>query len=600
MVEPNTPNPSDKSHRIPLRRKITLPYAFLAIVAGAVAAYLMTTVIVSRLEERFHNQLLEAGGQVADSVVRQEQKNLETWRLIAFTEGLPQAVRMMNEAALANIAGLAALNACQDLVDVLDVEGAPLFAAHRSPGSTCQDYTFTPWQDDYNGINLVQTIAAGTVDGRGDKFAGLVFMDGNWLLYTAGPIYASEGGRVGTLLVGTYLENLVRQLKSDALADVTVYGPDGRPLTSTFPETERADLALTPDLYRQVVERQDESILTSEFIKAGDEYIQALGLFEVRGGDDLGVIGAALPMQWIFSSAYPARNWLMAVFAVAIIAILLTGNLLASRIVKPVYQLVNASQQVAQGNLNQQVNIETGDEIGTLAVFFNRMVDGLRDRERVKDLFGRYVGDEVAQEILKGNIKIGGRRVEATVLFSDIRDFTSISEKSEPDMLVRSLQEYFTAMISEVEIQKGLINKFGGDSILALFGAPVYIPDHAQLAVHAALRMIDRLEEINTSRAERGEPALRVGIGVNSGPMVVGNMGTQERAEFTAIGDAVNVASRLSEMNKDGIDASIFISQSTMKKLDWMAESLELKDLGEILVKGKSEKVKVYAIVGWG
>lgn len=592
--------PLETTRRAPLRRKITLPYAFLAIVAGAVAAYLMTNVIVSRLEERFNNQLLEAGRQVADSIVRQEQKNLETWRLITFTEGLPEAVDLADSAALANIAGLAALNSCQDLVDVLDAGGAPIFAAHRVQGSTCQDFNFSPWQGDYNGLDLVQTISAGTIDNLGDKFAGLVSIDGNWIIYTAGPIYANEGGRIGTLLVGTYLENLVQKLKSDALADVTVYGVDGNPITSTFPEAERGNLSLTPDLYRQVVDTQDDSIITSEFILAGDDYIQSLGPLQVRGGQDLGVIGAALPKQWIFSSAYPARNWLMAVFAVAIIAILLIGNLLAGRIVKPVYTLVDASQKVAQGNLNQHVEIETGDEIGTLAVFFNRMVDGLRDRERVKDLFGRYVGDDIAREILKGDIPIGGRRVEATVLFSDIRDFSTISEQSDPDMLVRSLQEYFSAMISEVEIQKGLINKFGGDSILALFGAPVFVPDHAQLAVHSALRMIDRLEEINEDRTKRGEPVLRIGIGINTGPMIVGNIGTQERAEYTAIGDAVNVASRLSDMNKTINDASIFISQGTFEKLEWMADGLELKDLGEVAVKGKSEKVKVFAITGWG
>jgi len=323
-----------------------------------------------------------------------------------------------------------------------------------------------------------------------------------------------------------------------------------------------------------------------------------LGAFQVRGGRDLGVMGAALPAEWVHTAAYPARNWLIGIFAVAIVAILLMGNVIAGQIVRPIYQLVMASQEVARGDLSRQVVVKSKDEIGALSQFFNRMVSGLRERERVKDLFGRYVGDEIAEEILKGHLEIGGRRAYATVLFSDIRDFTALSEQSDPSQLIESLQEYFTAMISEVEVQQGIINKFGGDSILALFGAPVSRSDHAVLAVKAALRMSDRLVDLNRERLERGDRPLRIGIGVNSGDMVVGNMGTTDRAEFTAIGDAVNVASRLSDLNKQTPLASIFVSQSTYRRLGPLADDLIAECLGEVQVKGRADAVTVYAVLG--
>ena len=207
--------------RFRLRSKITFPYAILAVLMGAVAAYLMTEVVVGRFEERFSNQLLEAGRQAADSVVRQEQKHLETWRLISFTEGLADAVQAADSHALASIAGLAALNACQDAVDVLDEAGNPIFSAHRALTNLagCQDYDFDPWPVDYSQWEPVKKVSAGQVDSQGDKFAGLALVDGVWALYTAGPILNSNGDRVGILLVGTYLDVLVRQLKTDALAD---------------------------------------------------------------------------------------------------------------------------------------------------------------------------------------------------------------------------------------------------------------------------------------------------------------------------------------------------------------------------------------------
>ncbi len=465
--------------RYRLRNQITLPYTILAVVVGVVAAFLITQVVVSSMEERFGNQLLEAGGQAADSVVRLEQRHLETWRLVAFTHGLSDAILAADHKSLSTIAGLAALNACLDAIDVMNSDGKPVFSAHRDPAAPldCQRYSFEPWNIELGATGLVQKVAASTVDHLGDKYADLVPVDDQWILYTSGPIYSPSGDWAGSLLIGTYLDNAIRRFQADALADVTIYAADGQVLSTSFPVAEKDALAITPSIFSQVMENQGRLVLREPLEVAGDPYSQALGVFEVRSGQDMGVIGTALPVQWLLTAAVPARNWLIAVFGLAIAAILTMGNILATRIVTPIHHLVGASRRVAAGDLTPQVEAGSRDEIGTLAEVFNRMVLGLRERERVKDLFGRYMGEEIADEILKGNIEIGGRRVVATVLYSDIRDFTRLSERADPANLVASLQEYFTAMIAEIEVEQGLINKFGGDSILALFGAPVYRPD---------------------------------------------------------------------------------------------------------------------------
>jgi adenylate cyclase len=224
------------------------------------------------------------------------------------------------------------------------------------------------------------------------------------------------------------------------------------------------------------------------------------------------------------------------------------------------------------------------------------------ERHRTKTLFGRYVSSAVVEELLRREEKIGlgGIRQEITILFSDIRGFTAFSEGKPPEAVVTRLNEYFTAMTRVVFRHGGTLDKYLGDGLMAIFGAPVKYPDHAWRAVAAAIEMLERLEELNRQWQNKGEVTLDIGIGINSGSVVVGNIGSPERMDYTVIGEEVNLASRLEAMSKE-YKTQIIISERTIRYLDRneLPDGWELKNLGEVNVYGMQALVKIYTLVAF-
>jgi adenylate cyclase len=183
---------------------------------------------------------------------------------------------------------------------------------------------------------------------------------------------------------------------------------------------------------------------------------------------------------------------------------------------------------------------------------------------------------------------------DLTVLFSDIRGFTSISEKLAPEAVVKTLNEHLNMMVSVIFKYGGTLDKFVGDCVMAFWGAPLPQPNHAELAARAALEMIDGLEKLNQKWQSEGRPTLKIGVGINSGEMLFGNIGSEQRMDFTVIGDNVNLGSRLESATKD-LHASIVISDATYQRVRDLAK---VRPLGEILVKGKEHRIQVYELVG--
>ena len=215
----------------------------------------------------------------------------------------------------------------------------------------------------------------------------------------------------------------------------------------------------------------------------------------------------------------------------------------------------------------------------------------------IRNAFAKYVPEGVVKELLKnpGLLKLGGEEREVTVLFSDLAGFTSISENMSPPSLARLLNEYLTEMTNLVFLHDGIIDKYEGDAIMAEFGAPLTLSDHATRAVETALQMQWRLEELRQEWNKRGLPSLQCRIGINTGMMVVGNMGSHQVFDYTVIGDAVNLASRLEGANKV-YGTSVMISQFTRDKLDQVR--FRTRALDVIKVKGKSQPVKVFEVYG--
>ncbi len=229
----------------------------------------------------------------------------------------------------------------------------------------------------------------------------------------------------------------------------------------------------------------------------------------------------------------------------------------------------------------------SGDELGTLALSFNQMMRGLSERQALHDAFASYVDPQVAQRVLAEGTRIEGEETEVTLAFVDIRDFTSFAERASAREAVAYVNEFLELVVPVVTRHGGHANKFVGDGLLAVFGAPVRLPDHADRALAAAAEMA-------TCVRERFHDRLRIGIGVSSGPVLAGTVGGGGKLDFTVIGDAVNVASRVEEATRATGDTVLF-TEATRALLSH--EKLPLEPRGAISLKGRSDPVRIYALV---
>jgi len=259
--------------------------------------------------------------------------------------------------------------------------------------------------------------------------------------------------------------------------------------------------------------------------------------------------------------------------------------MLSKSILRPLRDLTRAVELVRMGDYNVAVPVTTGDELGDLAANFNQMVEGLAERERIREAFGTYLDQEIAEYILSEGFSEEGVEVEVTVLFCDVRDFTSFAERATPQEVVRALNRLFEVIVPIIARHGGHIDKFEGDGLLALFGAPEPFPDHADRAVRAACEIGETVND----EAEAGE--LRVGVGVNTGTVIAGAIGGAGRLNFSVIGGAVNVAAR-AEAQTRVTDDNILITGETWRRL---SHEFGAESRGRVELKGVAEPVALYA-----
>jgi class 3 adenylate cyclase len=270
------------------------------------------------------------------------------------------------------------------------------------------------------------------------------------------------------------------------------------------------------------------------------------------------------------------------------------GVLVARRITRPVSALTGGVARVAIGDLSQALPVRSNDEVGRLTRAFNDMLEGLRQRDFIRDTFGRYVSPEVARTLLESpeGLRLGGEKRVVTILMSDLRGYTRFAEQGDPAWVMEVLNGYLARMTEIIIGYGGTINEFIGDAVFAIFGAPIPHADHAERAAAAALAMQRAMAEINDDHVSRGFPRFEMGIGVNTGEAVVGNIGSAQRAKYAVVGSAVNVAARVEGSTVGG---QIFLSAAT-----WA----HVKDLAEVAppipveVKGLSEPLVLYELRG--
>jgi adenylate cyclase len=310
----------------------------------------------------------------------------------------------------------------------------------------------------------------------------------------------------------------------------------------------------------------------------------------------IGVVRLAISQEKILKSIRTGKIYIMVLTVVITFAGILLSLGLSMYFSGPITKLRVSAKALGSGQFSNRVSIYRNDEFGDLALAFNRMAEDLELNEKVKSSFGRYVTPEIVDMILKdpdSHYWMKGSKVEASVLFVDIRDFTSLSENKTPESIVDLLNEYFSRITESVIKHGGHLNKFAGDEAMAIFGAPISNPGHAEAAIKAALDIREEIEHFDKKK-DMNDVDIQVGIGVNSGEMLAGNIGSQKKMEYTVIGDNVNVASRLTSMAKPG---EILISRQTYALIKDNI-SLKVEERGMVAVKGKKIKIDVFNIQG--
>ena len=278
-------------------------------------------------------------------------------------------------------------------------------------------------------------------------------------------------------------------------------------------------------------------------------------------------------------------NVLIALFVSFTVSFELTV-LLSRSILRPIEDLEAATERIRQGRFDEHVPVTTSDEFGELSSAFNQMVDGLAERERLRQAFGTYLDEEVAQHLISADYEPHGEEVEVSLVFCDVRNFTTAAAEADATEVVARLNELFECIVPIVARHRGHIDQFIGDAVLAVFGAPERIPDHADRAVQCAVELA---RTINSRRPGGFE----VGVGVNSGNVVAGAIGGAGRLFVSVIGDAVNLGSRVEAVTRDTGD-SVLITGDTRALL---SETIEVESRGEREIRGYDRKVTLYAPV---
>ncbi|RYZ95843.1 MAG: adenylate/guanylate cyclase domain-containing protein, partial [Proteobacteria bacterium] len=300
---------------------------------------------------------------------------------------------------------------------------------------------------------------------------------------------------------------------------------------------------------------------------------------------------AQIPKDIIREPVVQVKRQAYFVGGMVLSAALLVISLFSITLTRPIERLLEITEEVAQGNfdVNAAKRIRSRDEVNDLAIAFDRMTSGLKALVRTQ-------GADVAQTLMDSDLEhLGGTKKKVTILFSDLRDFTKFSEGHSPEEVVAMLNEYFEVMVSCIERHEGRVNKFIGDAIMAMWGAPDSTGNDEALALSCALEMRVELEKLNKQRIARNQAPIKIGIGIHVGEVLAGTIGSKSRLEYTVIGDAVNLASRLEASTKAfGVDLLV------SNELELLLGSQFMMELaGSAEVKGKAAPLKMFKVNGY-
>ena len=401
-------------------------------------------------------------------------------------------------------------------------------------------------------------------------------------IYEYGPSNAVKKGMVG--------------LDAQALSDLMSTGSNN----ATILLDKNANVIINPDYSSKEVKRNDllpliEELMTNSAETNTQKIVDGVFTAVHQIQNDLFVV-TSVSEKAVYAvinrTTYRIVLFSLAVLFIAIILIRIFSN----SITNPIKDLVKASAQIENGDFELDIKPKTSDEIGLLTESFIEMGKGLSEREKLMVSFSKFTNKTIAKKAANGELTLGGETRNATIFFSDIRSFTAMSETMRPEEVVEFLNAYMTRMVDCVNKTGGVVDKYIGDAIMAVWGAPESNgspAEDAMNAVMAALMMRVSLYKFNKERAEKNLPPVRIGCGINSGPVVAGQIGSNERMEYTVIGDAVNLASRTEALNKP-FATDILITENTYNLIK---DRILVEEMPGVRVKGKTDAIKMYAVI---
>jgi len=342
-----------------------------------------------------------------------------------------------------------------------------------------------------------------------------------------------------------------------------------------------------------VSNRQDDGQIKTLDLP-GESFVTLFKSQEMLAEDPVTVV-LQRPLGAERAAARGLEGDMMRISLVALALATLVALWISRGVSQPVRALAAHTELIARGDYTTRLALDRADELGQLAESFNSMSVGLAERDQVRDLLDKNVSPEVAAQLMRDGAALGGEEREVTILFADLRGFTTLSEKLSPPDLLALLNRYLDRMSAEIERQGGVIDKYIGDAIMALFGAPVTQGDAADRAVTAAQAMERALIVLNAELAAEGKPPLAIGVGINTARVVAGNIGSSRRLNYSVIGDGVNVAARLQSLTRTPEYAtSIIVSSATLAAT--RGKQFAPRALGTVSVKGRAEPVEIFAV----
>ncbi len=583
----------------------------LALALGLVGTYLVSEFLAASGQERFVRQLTDGGQQAVDGVVRWESDLLEVERLVTNTEGVFEALVAQDAEAMRDRVLPLVINADVDLVAVVDGGGVSLLTVRRRPGGQAGEYETLRGEGYYGEWQMVSGMLGGA--SGAEKRAGLELLllgptGSTGVFLIGGPILGSGDRVLGVVLVGQYADTLARDLSLQAGVNISIYALSGQLLASTLEIESPESVTLESGQIEDLRASSGSQSPLRRIQVAGVGYGEVLAPLRARNGADmLGVIGASLVEAAVAAPAGPTMNptTVVALGALILLLVVIVGLLVSNSITRPLVRMADASMAIATGDLATRLPEGGADEIGMLASTFNRMVEGLQEGLIYHDLLGRAVTPEVREE-LRRSLSEGARsarvqRARVSVLTVGLRGVVLDSSRADPVREMESLSEYFAALVPLIANHGGVVYRFEGETAVAVFGLfprPLPAPVGAMQATHAGLELVELVQALNPRRRQADLPAIGCGIGIATGEVLAGGLGTQDRLQYTILGEAVEQSGQLVQVLHDSGAQGVLIDGNTHHALGGARSHFVFGRQGQAQVRGRHRSLEIREVTG--